>query len=283
MNDENKCNISKKKSKYRLAIILPAYDPYKDVFDIFISEFKKNWPDCPYPLIISNMFFDFSDEDMFVNVIHSGNEPSFVIRRDKAIASIDADYYIVMEEDRIISEKVDTSVIEEIMQFMDKESIDYFRCNPSPFRKKSCDKYEGYEHYFHILAKEPYGVCGSTVIQSKELILRKKDLNDPYQWEEEQLKNCLMAKKRWAGKYITDDRNVFHIVHCIEKQKWIRSSKRYFKKKGYSINDSTRPSLGLKETALFHIKNLGKRIPIKLRYNIKKIAAKIGFKFVTKY
>lgn len=269
------------KPHYRLAIYLSAYDPYKDIFDIFIAQFKKCWPDCPYPLIISNMFFEYEGENTIV--IHCGNEKRQAVRKRQALNAVDADYYLGMEEDRIFSDKIDTQEVEKILDFMDKEKIGFFRCNASVIKKKKTDRYPGYEHYFHIPAKEPYGVCGSTVIMSKKLIEERnvQGLEDGYDWERYQLKRAYFDTRKWVDGYATDDRNLFHIVHCIEKQKWIAKSRRIFLEMGYDVGSRDVQSAG--ETIMAYIKDMCKRVPIQYRYAIKNIAKKLGFKFVTDY
>lgn len=271
------------KKHYRLAIYLAAYDPYKDLFDIFISQFDKCWPDCPYPLIISNMYFNFERENTIV--IHNGNVSDPTVRKNRALESIEADYYLGMEEDRIFNGTIDTKEIEKILDFMDKESIDYYRCNASIFPKKKRNQYVGYDHAFHISMNEPYGVCGSTVIMSKKLhdYRRKTGLDNGYKWEAYWLKKAGESSDRWIPKFATDDRNLFHIVHCVEKQKWIARSRRIFIKQGYKINTEIRKVQGIKETSLLYIKELAKILPAKSRAKIKKIATKFGVKFVTKY
>lgn len=276
-------NSEKDKKHYRLALILPAYDPYKDIFDIFIKQFKKCWPDCPYPLVISNMFFEYTPERDITYVIHCGDEKDAVIRYQRAVDFVDADYFLSLEEDRIFIEKIDTEEIEKILDFMDRENIGYYRCNASVFKKKKEDKFPEYEHFYHIPAKEPYGVCGSTIIQSVEY--RKKKFENGYingyVWEAEQLKRAFFAEEKWVEGHATDDRNILHIVHCIEKQKWISKSKYIFKKMGYQVD--TRQTQTLGETIFLHVKDLCKRVPMKYRHGIKKVAKKIGLKFVTEY
>lgn len=269
------------KKHYRLAIFLAAYDPYKDIFDIFIEQFKKCWPDCPYPLVIANMFFEYKADNVIV--IHCGNEKNQEVRKQRALEAVDADYYLGMEEDRIFSDKIDTQEIEKILDFMDKENIEFYRCNASVFKKKKSDQYPGYTHAFHIPAKEPYGVCGSTVIMSKKLHeqRKKEGLENGYVWEKYQLKRAYYDTRKWVDGYATDDRNVFHIVHCVEKQKWITKSRRIFMKMGYDVG--SRDVQNVRESLLFNIKGACKRIPIKYRYRIKKIVKKFGIKCVTDY
>lgn len=271
------------KKHYRLAIYLAAYDPYKDLFDIFIEQFKKYWPDCPYPLIISNMYFDYDGGNNII-VIHNGDEKDATVRKNKAIEAVDADYYLGMEEDRIFCGKVSTEEVEKILDFMDKENVYYYRCNASIFKKKKQDKYEGYDHYYHIPANEPYGICGSTVIWSKKLLdyRKKHNLENGYVWEAHTLRQASLATEKWVTNSATDDRNLFSIVHCIEKQKWIRKSKKLIQTEGYVI-DNKRVTQNLKDTIYMNIKDICKYMPIKYRKVVKSIAKKFGFKFVTDY
>lgn len=268
---------------YRLAIYLAAYDPYKDIFDIFIEQFKRYWPDCPYPLIISNMYFDYQGDNIIV--INNGDVKDATTRKNRALEAIDADYYLGMEEDRIFCGKIDTNEVEKILDFMDKESIEYYRCNASVFKKKAKDKFKGYEHIYHIPAKEPYGICGSTVIMSKKMhdYRRAHQLDNGYAWEKYNLEKAFYSKDRWVENAATDDRNLFHIVHCVEKQKWIAKSRKIIQREGYVINDEDRKVHTLTETFYMNLKDLGKRVPIGYRFYIKRVLKKLGFKFVTDY
>ena len=266
---------------YRMAIYLAAYDPYKDVFDIFIEQFKKNWPDCPYPLVIANMYFQYEGENIIV--INCGDEKDPIARKQKALEAVDADYYLGFEEDRIIMDKVNTAEVEKILDFMDKEQIPYFRCNPSFFRKKAENRFPGYEHYYHIVANEPYGVCGSTVIWKKEFIKKREEMGlaSGYRWEAYQNERAATTTEKWVENYATDDRNIFHIIHCVEKQKWIASSKKRLEKEGYVITG--REVQSIKETIISGIKDTFKRVPGKTRHRVKETMKKIGFHFETDY
>lgn len=269
------------KKHYRLAIYLCAYDPYKDVFDIFMEQFKKNWPDCPYPLVIANMHFKYEGDNVIV--INCGDEPDPSARKRIAVQTIDADYHLGFEEDRMIMAPVNTRDVEDILDFMDKENVPYFRCNPSLFRKKPEDRFPGYEHYYHIPANEPYGVCGSTVIWKREFLdlRRENELSNGYIWEAYQNKRAAFSTDRWVFNYATSDRNIFHIMHCIDKQKWILPAKLRLIKEGYKI--SGRETHSIPHTLYTYASMPFKFVPGKTRYTIKKILSKFGFRFYSEY
>lgn len=268
---------------YRMVIVLAAFDPYKDIFDIFIEQFKKNWPDCPYPLIISNMYFKCDLENVYV--INCGDVKDPALRLKMAIDMFDADYYLGFEEDRIIMRPVNTKEVERILEFMDSENILYYRCNSSVYRKKKSDQYNGYEHCFHIPANEPYGVCGSTVIWSNRMmhILGDEFDYNGYKWESYQNERAATSHDKWLDYFATDNRNLFHILHCIEKQKWIAKSRRLLIKQGYDIPRRGREIQSFGETLMAYLKYCFKLIPGKTRFYIKKLLKKVGFDFVTDY
>lgn len=267
---------------YRMAIFLIVYGPYQDVHDIFLSQFRKNWPDCPYPLVIGNQYYELNDENILTLKFEDGVGGSD--RLNKILDTIEADYYLGFEADRVIMDRVETSEVEKILDFIEANNIQYFRCHASRNKKKKADIYEGYLHFFHIRANEPYGVPGSSAIWSKELrsYLRANKING-YQWEALQNERAATTHDRWIDGYATDDRNVFHILHCVEKKKWIRSAKRNLLKDGIDIMESTRDTQTLLETVMAHTKELFMRIPGKTRFRIKKLLKIIGFKFSTDY
>ena len=98
-----------------------------------------------------------------------------------------------------------------------------------------------------------------------------------YKWEAYQNERAAKATDKWVENYATDDRNLFHILHCIEKQKWIVSSKKTLEKQGYVIQG--REVQSYKVTIILYIKDIFKRIPGKTRNKIKKIMKKIWISF----
>lgn len=266
---------------YKMIIFLIVYGPYKDIFDIFIEQFKKYWHDCPYPLIIGNEYYPIDEED--IKTIYFEDNVGGSQRLNKILEDYDADYFLGFEADRVIMDTVNTSEIEKILDFMEDNNIQYYRCHSSANRKRISDRYPGYDHYYHIRANEPYGVPGSSAIWSRQLRKELCDKNiNGYAWEAYQNERAAKAKDLWIDGYATDDRNVFHILHCIEKQKWIRKAKHALEKAGFVIS-SSRLSQSFSESLISSIKDIFGFIPGKSRFRIKKVLKKIGFHFSTDY
>lgn len=270
---------------YRLSIVLPAYDPYKDAFDIFMNLFEKNWPDCPYPVVVANMFFQYESTLPNFHLINCGDEKRYRVRRNKAIDFKKAKYYLIMEEDRMFTGKIDTREIEKILDFMDANDIDYYRMNPSFFRKKKKDRFEGYEHFYHIPSKEPYGRSGATSIYRIDLIEKNSaKYADAYFEENGYLEDSFNATEKYLANAATDDRNILSILHCIDKSQWIPEAKRELERMGYDLSNTTLKTIPAGKNFIQNCKyTVGKRVPIKGRFYVKKILGKFGMKFSTKY
>ena len=260
-----------------------VYGPYQDMYDIFLKQFRKNWPNCPYPLVIGNQYYPINDDriitlDFDENV--TGTE-----RIKHIINMTDADYYLGFEVDRVVMESVNSKVVEDILDFMDAQDIQYFRCNASINKKKSKDVYQNYPHFYHIPANEPYGVPGSTVIWRKDLRVSRfgTELENGYTWEAYHNNRAALSTEKWVDHFATADSNVFHILHCIEKKKWIRKSKNVLEKAGFDFSDNNRDTQTIGETITAGIKEKFKHIPGKTRYRIKKVLKKFGMKFSTDY
>ena len=270
---------------YRLSIILPAYDPYKDAFDIFMDLFEKNWPDCPYPVVVTNMFFQYESALPNFYLKNCGDEKRYRVRRNEAINFKKAKYYLIMEEDRMFTGKIDTCEIEKILDFMDANDIEYYRMNPSFFKKKKKDKFEGYEHFYHIPSKEPYGRSGATSIYRIDLIEKNsaKDA-DAYFEENGYLEDSFNATEKYLANAATDDRNILSILHCIDKSQWIPEAKRKLEKMGYDLSNTTLKTIPAGKNFIQNCKyTVGKRVPIKCRFYVKKFLSNFGMKFSTKY
>lgn len=104
-----------------------------------------------------------------------------------------------------------------------------------------------------------------------------------YKWESFQNKRAAMSRDKWIDYFATDNRNLFHILHCVEKQKWIAKSRRILIKKGYEIPRRGRAVQSFSETLMMYFKDCFKFIPGKTRFYIKKLLKRVGFNFVTDY
>ena len=273
------------KSHYRLAMLIAPYDPYKDVFDIFIKQFHKYWPDCPYPLVVSNMYFQFSAPNTIV--INCGDMKYPGDRNRKGREAVEADYYLFLEEDRIIMDKVNTSDIESIINFMDKENVDRFRYCASKSKKRDSDIFDGYEHFFHVRSQEPYGISGSNLIVSKKWLdnhdRESETVSDPYKAEAEIVRKTSISNDLWVDNFATDNRNVLNLLHCVDKQKWILSSRNKLVRAGYGDFVGYRNTQSIREFLWFSIRCLGNYIPLRFRYPMKKVLKRLGFKFTIDY
>ena len=58
---------------------------------------------------------------------------------------------------------------------------------------------------------------------------------DGYKFESYQNKRAALSKEVWVKNYATDDRNLFHILHCIDKQRWIPSARKKLIKEGRAV------------------------------------------------
>lgn len=282
---EVKSMLENEKYDCRLALLLPAYDPYKDAFDIYMDLFMKNWPDCPYPFIVTNMNFQCDYPLKGFRLINCGDEKRYKVRLRKGLDAINAKYYLILEEDRMFTQKIDTCDIEEILNFMDEYDVKYYRMNPSFFKKKKRDRYGEKAHHYHVLAKEPYGRSGATSIWRADYIREFQEIyEDEYAAENTYLKESLCMSERYVKDCATDDRNVLHVLHCIEKSKWVKSSQKRLEKMGYDFSSTILATQSLKQYYIYEMKSfIGKCIPMRLRYRVKKILRKFGMKFSTDY
>ncbi len=125
--------------KNKVALVVNSCDAYSDAWSFFNFYFNRYWPDCPFPIyFLSNTLIN--DNKQFISL--TTNQYTNWSQEIKAgLNQINCEYFIYLQEDYFLTQKINNEIIIDIASYAVKEKIDYLGLikktkNTIPFNKK---------------------------------------------------------------------------------------------------------------------------------------------------
>ena len=259
----------------RCCIILPTNSKYIDVCKNFVDLLKRNWPDCPYPLVVS-----VTGEDKKVKGtenLYNGTDATLINCVVNASETYNYDYYMIFLGDSFMCATVDTQKVKDLINDMLINELDYCCLYPEKSRMK-IKKVGKQMRLTHI--RDRYCHCFGYLLCNKKYIREmfiESGITTDIQYEIWYLKKTLESDTNYY--YMHDAaliNNIFNIKRGIKKGKWDRGVYRLMKKQYPDIQLAIRPRLSILEQMIMSIRNKTIYIiPDKLRIYIKKTISKL--------
>lgn len=255
----------------KLAIVGVFYSGYKDLWVDFVTLFKKNWADCPYPLVIAS---NTADENEFCGVplISAGEDAEYSKKVQEALKKVDADYYLLLLEDFFISAKVDNSIIENIISFILSNSINYYAMPMQEFSNSFKGKRIGKARR-KISTKAEYTVSCQPAIWKRDFLekcIGKANYN-AWVFEGIYTKSKYAHTEDFLNGCVADLSNPLNIKHGALQGKLVPPTVDYFKKNNYTFSNK-RETLSKKQYKKQQIKSFVKSlIPYRFQKLIKRV------------
>lgn len=265
--------------KNRLIFIIPTHSSYLDVAKIAEQLFVKYWDNCPYPVIVSTNKIDKNPFSVF-KVMENSDSDEFVRRIYNAAMEFEADYYLIINEDRFLNEEIENNQLEAVLKYMDQHKIDFCRFIPGSRSNKTKLKFS------KISKAEPYGYNLAGCICTLQYIQDNMSENiNGWVYENQKLEDTLLYEKdEYFENSVKLNVDILHSVHGIRKNQWIPKSYKIICQNNPEIDFSIR---GVAENSLGYIlrdslSGVMKKISPRTRKKIKIILGRVGFKFTTK-
>lgn len=205
------------------------------------------------------------------------------VLESKAIECVDADYYMIIDEDMMITRKVITSEIEDVLNVMESNGIKHYSYFKA-FKQKG-KNIDNHDYLSYVKKSQPYGLALMSIMSAP--FLKETIGNGTVEgWEIERkwLKEAYLANDEYFDDVIVDNRNIFNLIHGISKGCWFPSVLRKMKKLGYNIDIKQRKVLSNAEEIKIRSYILfGTKISGRNRVMIKNGLRKLGFKFISDY
>lgn len=266
--------------KDRLAFFISTPESYYDVLSVFLTCYHRFCNTSPYTFYITTNNLNLKSSSN-VKVIYS-NADTWIGRSIKALKEIDTQYIFLMCDDLIITDYVDFTTIESILDDMRKYHIRFCGFTNHIRGKELYPK-----SILHYIKKcKPYAINLQSGIFLKSYFMELLGDGENSPWDIE--KNLLQeAANSRRGEYFDDivscQLDVLHCRNGVRKGKWYYSTLKKINDLGIQV-EGDRKVISRKEEIILTVKSvIGKKIPSFLRPIIKKVLHLCGSEFTTNY
>lgn len=237
-----------------MAILISSCDKYQDVWDPFFSFFFKYWSDCPYNVYLLTNHLEYDHPK--VKSICVGDDRDWSSSFRKAINAIPEQYLMVLIEDYLLLNDVNTGEIKEIFDYMIKSEVAYFRLFPCPGPGEITDSI-GNHKIGTVSPGEPYRTSLQAAIWDKALI-DKILIDGETAWEFEidgtKRSDAMDDKFMSISRESMDSLPFNYFCTAVVKGYWVKKAVQLCKKHGVKVDTKARPV----ETGLIRLKqNVG--------------------------
>ena len=206
--------------KKKVLVSLVTHSAYKDVCENFIELFDKNWEDCKYDFRVLVIGNEISFDKKKVN--YYGRDCSLPEALYLAMSTSDYDYCISFLGDAFIDRKIDSIMVESLINDISEKNIEY--CNFVPriayrFHKKLAGKNMRY-----ISTNDSYNMSFVAFIASRRFVLKEfADRITDLDFERKYLNRINQCNQVYNDRVILTQ-NLFGLVPGIYAGKWDRHS-----------------------------------------------------------
>lgn len=220
----------------RVGVLVSSCDAYSDVWDPFFSLFFKYWPRCPFPIfLVSN---ELIHGDPRVTTLATGRNKSWSQSFLAALEVISTDYVIVLMEDYLFREAPDTSRIDYLVDFMDREQVDCLRLFPTPPPRGPIS---GRDDLGELEVGAPHRVSLQAAIWRRSSLRSLVSENEsPWEFESEGSKRADQSSLLLLSVMDHEHAPVSYFCTGVVKGKWVREAVEFLNHEGLSVDISAR-------------------------------------------
>lgn len=113
------------------SVLVMSSDSYSDLWDPFAECFRRYWPDCSAPVYLVTELKE-SRNNLFAKTITCGKDTLWTDRLGVALAEIKTEYLILMCEDYLLCDLVDTVQLKTYLDYARKYELGNLRLVPNP-------------------------------------------------------------------------------------------------------------------------------------------------------
>jgi len=147
-----------------LSLIISSCDKYKSLWEPFFTLLKKHWADCPFEVYLLSQNPDYPG---IKNLYRKNKGWSTDVRI--ALEGMDTKYFILLSEECILKEKINTERILELLEIVKKEDICHLGL--TPLRIGGFSDFKDYTDLVDVL-EDPYRVNFQPGIWNKDIFLK---------------------------------------------------------------------------------------------------------------
>ena len=262
----------------RLSIYVSSPDSYADVFAIFLKGFRKFWSDCTYEFILTTNTRSYEGITCICN---NKQNDTWVERTLVTLPAIKSKYILLMCDDIIISDKVDNSVIERLLDYMDSHEIKYCRLEPIP----KGDIIKSFPLLRSVNRQTPYAINLQLGIFRKDFFVELIGDGSLSSWDIENSINeqAAFAPNEDFKDVVAVSKYILPYIHGVYKGKWIRQAIANLTKLGL-YEDSGRGIVSFSQQLKIDMTHWFQwKISLNQRRMLKSVLSMMGIRFATKW
>jgi hypothetical protein len=225
-------------------ILVISCDAYVDLWRPFFTIFRRNWPDCPFPLYLGANHLRYDDPRVVTLAV--GDDVSWASNVSLMLARIDAEQVILFLEDFFLEEPVNTRGIQRLVDIAFSERLGCLRLVAHlPLALRPVHDAPGYPDLGVIEPGTPYRVSTQVAIWRKTTLQRLL-IPGANAWEFEVLASTLSARLRerlWGVK-----QTAIQYDQVVDKGRWKPKGRRMLHEAGV-VAAHSRPILTEEELA----------------------------------
>jgi hypothetical protein len=253
----------------RLTILITSCDKFSDTWEPLADSFNEFWSDCSFPTRLLTNHKNF--ERFEIKAIKVGEDLDWSSNLKKALQSITTEYVLLWLDDVFISEKVDNTMIQEILNFIKKNDSNFLRLRPFPMPDFWVENNFGI-----ILPKSFYYRVSIFSTIWKKSILESLLFEGESAWKFE-----LNGSKRSVSieKFYCTRNPIFQYIHGIEKGLWKKDAVEWLQKRDQKPDFEYRRMMNESEVFKYKIGQLKLKfinlIPGKFRHTLVRFVQRI--------
>jgi hypothetical protein len=113
-----------------VAVLVPSWDGYRDVWGAFFHCFFKYWRDCPFPVFLGSNSVKYPDPR--VSPILIGPDTDYSSNLTAMVAHIKQDWIVMWVEDLLLNRSVDTKRVCDLVSLAREREQGHLRLAPRP-------------------------------------------------------------------------------------------------------------------------------------------------------
>lgn len=211
--------------KDKISLLILSCDKFSDLWDGHIKLYNDNWQERDFETFIVT---DKETTKSFsgINIISVTDQAEWTDRLRHALQAISTDYVFITLDDYFLIEKVDNERMNNIMNLVVKDGIDYVRFfkRPVAATREPISELQG---MYNVETDSEYSVNLYPGIWKKEFLLftLQQSLSA---WRYEVALRRLSVE--YGAKCVVDKNKDFVILDVVRKGKLLRDANKYFKK-----------------------------------------------------
>ena len=267
-----------------MAIILPACDRYLDIVSEYMRYLRLNWIDCPFEIILVTETQPYDDPR--VSSYTTSKTTEWTGRVLEGLKHTDCKYALVMIEDAFFSQKVNNQDVYDILDFMKKHDVKYYRNPKKSHIKTKENTFEDFDYACKIKKNAVYARSLGIDIWDRDALFETFGDGTMSAWDVENyfLESSMKETEGYYDDWVSDTRNFLHVIETVAGGKWIRKAIKDFNDLGTPVNLGERKFNPITDEYRRRIHGFDNKIvPKEKRASVKRFLGKFGFKFASKY